>query len=282
MSDTEAHITEVHVDVPRVQAVGRRVVAAAADFARAARPLRLASRTPATDPISLMLSARADAQRRELGLIGEEAADEVTRMAEFVVAGALHVATLGRRTDLAIMGLTARPMSDRITVSAPMTRTASPPAEGGWVPESDDELLSFTVLLADGELEVAPAAPADLVAAATAAAAELAEAAAELRSALSYGDRAANALVSFAEWIHHWAGQVDAIHRAMGEWAAVYREVRAKAEGPAGEYIRWLASAMSGAAGARPESAIAAEILGQYLQATIPALELSDYPRLAA
>lgn len=279
MSGIETAIEEVRIDVPRVQAIARRVAAAAAHFTATARPLRLASGSPATDPVSLALTAHANARRLEVGLIGEAAADELTRMAEFVVAGALHVATLGRRTQFAVMGLAARPMSEQIAVSAPMIRTPSLPAKEGWAPESDDELLSFMVLLADGDPEIPLGAPADP---ATIAAAELAEAAAELRSALSYGGRAADTLVSFAEWMRHWAAQVDAINRAIGEWAAVYREVRAQAERPAGEYVRWLASAMSGEAGARPETVVAAGILDQYLQVAIPTPDLGDYPRLAA
>lgn len=278
MSGIETDIEEVRIDVPRVQAIARRVVAVANDFTATARPLRLASGAPATDPVSLTLAAQANAQRLELGLIGEAAADELTRMAEFVVAGALHVATLGRRTQFAAIGLAARPMSEQIAVSAPMIRTPSLPAKEGWAPESDDELLSFVVLLADGDPEIPLGAPADQ---ATIAAAELAEAAAELRSALSYGGRAADTLVSFAEWIRRWDAQVIAINRAIGEWSTIYREVRVRAEVPAAEYVRWLASTMSGAAGARPGPAGAAEILDRYLQVGIPTLDLPDYPKLA-
>lgn len=95
MSGIETAIEEVHVDVPRVQAIARRVAAAAAHFTATARPLRLASGAPATDPVSLTLTAHANARRLEVGLIGEAAAIEVDAHAEFVVAGALHVATLG-------------------------------------------------------------------------------------------------------------------------------------------------------------------------------------------
>ena len=107
----------------------------------------------------------------------------MTRMAEFVVAGALHVATLGagptshhgsdgpnpmsigsqQCADDQNRFARGRRMGPRVTMNCSASRCSSLMANFGRA-----------------------AAPADLVAAATAAA-ELAEALAELRSALSYG-----------------------------------------------------------------------------------------------
>lgn len=280
MADTET--TEIHLDLAGVRILGRRILAAAAELTAAARPLRLPVETPATDPISLELSARADARRRHLALVGESAADELSRMAELIVAGAHHVAALGTRTQLALIGLAAAPLSEQIPVSPPATRRASQEdlnqAAG---PASDDEALSFAVLLADGPDSIQFDDPADQIAGAEATAGELVAIAADLQSAMSYGDRAARTLMSFASWIRHWASAVDAGRKAEGEWAAVYQELHAPAAASAGEYVRWLASTLSGAAGPRPDAAPAAAIVAQYSQVGIPVLNLPDYPKLA-
>ena len=280
MADPET--SEIRLDPIGVRLIGHRILATAAALTAAARPLRLPIEAPATDPISLELSARVDARRRQLALVGESAADELSRMAELIVAGTLHVAALGARTQLAIMGLAAAPISGEIPVSPPATRRASPqrpePAAG---PASADEVLSFAVLLADGRNDIHFEDPADQIAGAEAAAAELVAVATELQAAMSYGERAARTLMSFAAWIRNWASEVDAGRQAEGEWAGVYQGLHGEAATIAGEYVRWLASTMSGAAGPRPATAPATAILAQYRLVTIPAPTLADYPRLA-
>lgn len=280
MADSET--SEIHLDLARVRMLGRRILATAAALTAVARPLRLPAEAPATDPISLELSARVDARRRQLALVGESAADELSRMAELIVAGADHVAALGTRTQLALIGLAAAPLSEQIPVSPPASRHASQEdlnqAAG---PASDDEALSFAVLLADGANSIQFDDPADQIAGAEAAADELVAIAAELQSAMSYGDRAARTLMSFASWIRHWASAVDTGRKAEVEWAEAYQKLHAKAAASAGEYVRWLASTLSGPAGPRPDAAPATAIVAQYLQVGIPTLDLPDYPKLA-
>lgn len=271
----------LQIDLAAVRAAVDLALLGCDELSRAGRRLRVPVQPPSTDPVSLHLAERASCARLRLGLAGEGAAEELSRMVEFLTAGAYRLAAISARTQVAIMGLDVAPIAPDTSVRA------SRPTEGIEQPgdleplTSDAEVLSFAVLLGEGPDDWNP--PPVQTAGVRTAAVYVAQAGAILAAGLSYGERPAATMTRFGDWICAYADAVEAIEVAVGEWASVYRAVRPAAHSAGRPYIAFLAAAVAGQPGSLPDSGPGRAVLRHYLDdVSIPAGEIADFPRLNA
>lgn len=268
------------IDLAAIRAAAELALLGCDELSRAGRRLRVPVQPPSTDPISLHLADRASRARLRLGLTGEGAAEELSRMVEFLTAGAYRLAAISARTQVAIMGLDVAPIAPDTSVRA--SRPAEDIEQPGELEPltSDAEVLSFAVLLGEGHDDWDP--PLAQTAGLRTAAVNVARAGAILAAGLSYGERPAATLTRFGDWICAYADTVDATEAAVGDWAAVYRTVRPAAQTAGGPYLTFLAGAVAGQPGSLPDSGPARAVLTHYLDVSIPGGEIADFPRLNA
>lgn len=268
----------LQINLAAVRAAVELALLGCDELSRAARRLRVPVQPPSTDPISLHLAACATSARLHLGLAGEHAAEELSRMMEFLTAGAYRLAAISARTQVSILGLEVTPIAPDTSVRA--SRTAEDVEQPGDLEPltGDAEVLSFAVLLGEGHDDWNP--PPAQTAGLRTAAVNVARAGEMLAAGLSYGERPAATLTRFGDWICTYADTVDAAEAAVGEWAAVYRTVRPAAQTAGGPYLAFLAGAVAGQPGSLPDSGPARAVLTHYLDVSIPGGDIADFPRL--
>ncbi len=269
----------LRIDLATMDAAVEMVLEAADALDFVARRLRIALRAPATDPVSLDLTGRFNNVRLAVGLQGDAAADELTRIAELVAAGAQNLADHGRRMPLAVMGLAAPPVSTVVVVAPAQNRRppeAVPPYD---LPSTDDEILSCAVLLTEGR--PAPGRLVDEPFPALRPSADLlVQAATAVRCALSYGEHPERALVAFADWIRQYSDAVNTVFGAAEDWSLAYTAAREQLLPIAHQYASWLAAALSGNPRERIDAHAARAVIDAYRSVEIPASTLTEFPRL--
>lgn len=271
----------LHFDLGELRRIAAGVLAVAADLSAHSRALRVSLCPPATDVVSLELCRRANRERLALGLLGDGAADELVRLVETFVGGAYDMATIARRTQLAIMGLDVPAMAGGTEVSPPLPARSG--ADGGCAEmpavEPDDQVLSFAVLLSEGS-DTLLHEPVE-VERLRSVGARLRPLADELRAAISYGDRPGRALELFGEWIAgDYAGAVADLDERVAVWAAEYARCREMAFASSRSYVAWLAAALSGREVPAVPTESARAILAGYSAVSVQVPRPAGFPRL--
>ncbi len=269
---------DLKIDPSAVRAAGELTLLCCDELSRIGRRLRVPVPAPATDPISLHLAAHANRARLHLGLVADGAAEELSRMVEFLTTGADHLAALAARTQVALLGLDVAPIAPSTPIRASRTAIDVGLADDLEPLASDAEVLSFAVLLGEGHDDWYP--PTADTSGLRAGAVNVVRAGDLLATGLSYGERPAATLARFGDWICAYADTVEATEAAVGEWAAVYRAVRPVAQAAGRPFVAFLAAKMGGQRTPGPDTEAAWAVWAQYLDVRIPAGEITDFPRL--
>ncbi|ORB77209.1 hypothetical protein BST46_25800 [Mycobacterium timonense] len=236
--------------------------------------LRIPLNAPATDTTSLQLCRRLNDSALHLAYVAEQAADELARAMEAVLAYAYNVALIGLAVDAPtpLIGVSTERTSRTVATSAM-------PA----LPQDDDGILSEAVLLSGGLDAIAhqPVETAQL----RAASATLHDCARRLRASVSSGDRPAATFDHFGGWVDSdFASGLDRLDRAITSWSVTYAKARDEVQGPANIYRRWLVAAAASADQDRSEVGAAAvracAALHEYSATPIGAVACAAPPRV--
>lgn len=268
------------IDRAALRAAADLASSAADEISRVSRRLRLPVPAPATDPVSLDLAAQASRVRRQLGLTGAAAADELSSMLEFLLSGAYHIADLATRAQIAMLGLDVAPIANPDLTRAIRHDVGAAQQDQRQRITRPAELFSFAVLLGEGHPDWSPQAVD--TAAVRAVSTSVFQAGEMIQAAVSYGARPGATFARFGAWICHYADAVAALEAAVGEWAATYRALRKPAQVAGEPYVRFLAATVGGNPAVEPDPAPAAAILERYLAVRIPSAEIADFPRLVS
>jgi len=278
--NTVMDTTDMRLDLDGLRSIGAQLLAVSEELTHTARGLRLPLIAPATDARTLELAGRINDERRSIGLLGEAAADELVRMAEQILAGTFTLAVLARRTQIAIIGLAAPPMTAATQISPAANRSAPPPPPAAAAElHTDDEILSAAVLLSEGTDAISGYQRTDTSALSNPAQMLLA-ASGDLRAAASSGAAPAATLERFARWISSdYSAAIEILKQDTQGWADNYALTRRRTAETAQAYVSALAAILSGqAVYVDPSETRAA--LAHYDAVAVRATECAPFPQL--
>lgn len=236
--------TTVRLDAPAVRDIAAGLIQVASDLTALSRPLRLPLPYPAVDALSLQYSRELTYQRRELSLIVEAAADDLTVMAETISAAAETMHAIVQWTSLGDLGLDSVSIGGELRVS-PKARRApidAPPATD--VPRTDEEILAWAVLVATGTAPAKASPQGSLVR-------ELADGtrgyARAVERSWSHGAGPGRSLDAFADWLNDVvADGLDMLADNQNAWHDAYSAARDVVTQCAGQYIQARAKMLQG------------------------------------
>lgn len=273
----------LHLNLNAIRDIAWDIANAAGTIAVYSFRLRIPLNAPATDTTSLQLCRRLNDSALHLAYVAEQAADELARAMEAVLAYAYNGATLARRTELALIGLAVDAPTPLIGVSTERTSRTVATSAMPALPQDDDGILSEAVLLSGGLDAIAhqPVETAQL----RAASATLHDCARRLRASVSSGDRPAATFDHFGGWVDSdFASGLDRLDRAITSWSVTYAKARDEVQGPANIYRRWLVAAAASADQDRSEVGAAAvracAALHEYSATPIGAVACAAPPRV--
>lgn len=232
--------TTVRLDAPAVRDIAAGLIHVASDLTALTRPLRLPLPYPAVDALSLRYSRELTYQRRELSLITDAAADDLTLMAETIAAATETMYAIIRWTSLGDLGLESVSIGGELSVSPGAQRPPIDAPSAGDVPRTDDEIVAWAILVATGTAPAKASPQGSLVR-------ELADrtrgCARAVELAWSHGAGPARSLDAFADWLNDvvavgldmladnqnaWHDAYSAAHDSVAQCAGQYIEARAK------------------------------------------------------
>lgn len=273
----------LHLNLNAIRDIAWDIANVAGTIAVYSFRLRIPLNAPATDTTSLQLCRRLNDSALHLAYAAEQAADELARAMEAVLAYAYNGATLARRTELALIGLAVDAPTPLIGVSTERTSRTVATSATPALPHDDDGILSEAVLLSGGLDAIAhqPIQTAQL----RAASATLHDCARRLRASVSNGDRPAATFDRFADWVDtDFASGLDRLDDAITSWSVTYAKARDEVQGPANIYRRWLVAAAASADQDRSQVGAAAvracAALHEYAATPIGAATCAAPPRV--
>jgi hypothetical protein len=255
------------IDVPAVTDIAANLLQAGNELATLTRPMRLPLKNPASDPFTLRICTQLTHCRASLGILGCEAGDELTRMAEFILAAAFNLQHIARWTGHAARGITDAPLAPRtLAVTRAAVRADLPVEEPlvGWTIRNDAQALACAALLAAGDGDVpAPFSPS------TSSVRALGESvrtySSQMATAWANAESAAAKIHDFGHWIcADLSAACEYAERRTNDWITLYAQTR---------------SILGDAKVDRPAD-VAHSALNRYAEFISPAPELSDFPRL--
>lgn len=241
----------VVIDIGAVADIAAELLAVGDELAGQTRPLRLPIMNPASDPFTVRICTHINHARASLGAIGSDASEELTRMAEFLLASAFNLHHIGRWTTLAIRGLGAAPLARRSLDIVPRPRRADlvehePLPE--WSLSTDSEVLACAAALSAGDPEIAELHHPD-PRTLRALGERVRTRSAQMAAAWPNAKSAADKYRDFAQWIS--TSLTSACERsaaATQTWMILYAHVRASLIAPAERIVSAQTALLDGSA----------------------------------
>lgn len=220
----------VVIDIGAVVNIASELLAVGDELTRHARPLRLPIMNPASDPFTVRICARINHTRASLGAIGTDAGEELTRMAEFLLASAFNLHHIANWTNLVIRGANAAPLAPsdlRITPRPCRADPAQHEVVPYWSISTDCEARACAELLCAGDQEIDDLYfpdPRILRALGQ----RLRACSARMRVAWATAEPAATKYAEFAQWISgSFSAACEHSAQIAESWKTLYAGVRA-------------------------------------------------------